>query len=108
MSAVFSNLLRNSAASIEQNGSGTIQVTTEDRQSEVVMKVLDDGKGIPQEKLAHLFDPAFHVEGSRISTTNWGLFISRSIITEHGGQIEIASVEGKGTTATISLPVPNR
>ena len=41
---------------------------------------------------------------SRVSTTNWGLFVSRSIIAEHGGQIEIDSVEGKGTTARILMP----
>ncbi len=34
-----------------------------------------------------------------------GLFVSRSIIAEHGGRIEIASIEGRGTTASIMLPV---
>ena len=69
------------------------------------MKVLDNGKGIPHERLVHLFDPVFHVEGGRVSTTNWGLFISRSIISEHGGHIDIESAEGKGTMASISLPM---
>ena len=72
--------------------------------SEVVLEIKDDGRGIPSDRLAHLFDPSFRVEGSRVST-NWGLFTSRSIVADHGGQIEIASTEGLGTTAKISLPI---
>ncbi len=102
MSAVFSNLLRNSAASMDDKG--TIQVTSDKRGDEVFLEVRDDGKGIPEERLPHLFDPSFRMEGSRVSTS-WGLFVSRSIIAEHGGRIEIASTEGRGTTASIMLPV---
>jgi two-component system NtrC family sensor kinase len=103
MSAVFSNLLRNSAESIEKKG--TIQIVSDKRGGEVVLEVRDDGRGIAKERLSRLFDPSFRIEGTRVSTTNWGLFISRSIITEHGGQIEIDSTEGRGTTARISLPI---
>jgi signal transduction histidine kinase len=105
MSAVFSNLLRNSAASIERDG--LIRVTSAFRGDEVILEVKDNGRGISRERLPRLFDPAFQVEGSRISTTNWGLFVSRSIVTDHGGRIEIDSTEGQGTTATISLPLQN-
>jgi signal transduction histidine kinase len=38
--------------------------------------------------------------------TSWGLFVSRSIISEHGGQLEISSAVGRGTTAKIVLPLP--
>jgi signal transduction histidine kinase len=102
MSAVFSNLLRNSAASMEKKG--TIRVSSNRRGSEVVLEVQDDGQGIPSDRMAHLFDPAFRVEGGRVAATNWGLFISRSIISEHGGRIEIESAEGRGTSARIYLP----
>lgn len=104
ISAVFSNLLRNSAQSME--GKGTIRIQTDKKGSEVVLEIKDDGRGIPSHRLAHLFDPSFRVEGSRVST-NWGLFISRSIVADHGGQIEISSTEGLGTTAKISLPIHN-
>ena len=103
MSAVFANLLRNSADSMDRRG--TIQITSDQQGSEVVLEVRDDGRGIAPERLSRLFDPTFRVEGQRVSTTNWGLFISRSIIAEHGGQIEIDSAEGRGTTARISLPI---
>jgi signal transduction histidine kinase len=103
MSAVFSNLLRNAAASIE--GDGTIRVTSTHRGSDIILEVRDNGIGIPPDRLPHLFDPSFRVEGRRVSTSNWGLFISRSIVTEHGGRLEIDSVEGRGTTARMVLPV---
>ena len=102
LSAVFSNLLRNAAVAIE--GKGMIQVTTDVHGAEVILEVRDNGKGIAADRLPNLFQPAFQVTSSRVSTTNWGLFVSRSIIAEHGGQIEIDSVEGKGTTARILMP----
>ena len=103
MSAVFTNLLRNAANSMDRRG--TIQITSDRRGSEIVLEVRDDGRGISPDRLSLLFDPTFRVEGQRVSTTNWGLFVSRSIVAEHGGQIEIESTEGRGTTARISLPI---
>lgn len=103
MSAVFSNLLRNSAASMERRG--RIRVVSERRGGDVVLEVRDDGRGIPRDQLPYLFDPSFRVEGSRVATTNWGLFISRSIIVDHGGRIDIVSEEGRGTTVRMSLPI---
>ena len=103
VSAVFSNLLRNAVAAIKDQG--TIRVISDTNNGEVVLEVRDSGIGISPDRLAHLFDPVFRVRGSRVSTTNWGLFVSRSIIAEHGGQIEIDSVEGKGTTARILIPI---
>jgi signal transduction histidine kinase len=103
LSAVFSNLLRNAAAAIET--AGTIQITSNRRGADVVLEVRDDGKGIPAERLSHLFDPGFRVQSGRVGTS-WGLFVSRSIISEHGGLLEISSAVGRGTTARIVLPLP--
>jgi signal transduction histidine kinase len=101
--AVFSNLLRNAASAIEN--AGTITVRSSQRRGSIVLEVEDDGRGIPADRLQHLFDLDFQVKGGIVSTTNWGLFVSRSIITEHGGQLEIESIEGKGTLARIRLPM---
>jgi signal transduction histidine kinase len=103
LSAVFANLLRNAADAIEEEG--TIQISGRHRGKEILLEVRDSGTGIPPDRLTHLFEPSFRVEGSRVSTSNWGLFISRSIIAEHGGRLEIESTEGQGTTAKIALPV---
>jgi signal transduction histidine kinase len=70
-----------------------------------VLEVQDDGKGISAERLSQLFDPAFRVQGGRVRA-GWGLFVSRTIITEHGGQLEISSTAGRGTIAKIVLPLP--
>ena len=103
LSAVFSNLLRNAAAAI--NEQGRIDISSDQRAGELVFRVADNGRGIPAKRLSRLFEPAFAVKGSTIATTNWGLFVSRGIIAQHGGNLEIDSTEGKGTTATISLPL---
>lgn len=103
LSAVFSNLLRNAVAAIAPGGHITIR--SGESHGAVVLEVQDDGRGIPPERLAHLFDPMFRVEKGRVGTS-WGLFVSRSIVSEHGGHLEIASTPGEGTTARILLPLP--
>lgn len=102
LSAVFSNLLRNAAAAIET--AGTIEITSDRRGAEVVLEVRDDGKGIPAERLSRLFDPGFRVQSGRVAAS-WGLFVARSIISDHGGLLEISSAVGRGTTAKIVLPL---
>ena len=101
--AVLSNLLRNAAAAIK--GTGRITVVTHDRGDEVEIEVRDDGRGIPKEQLDRLFEPTFHVEGTRVATKNWGLFVCRTIVNEHGGHLDVVSQLGAGTTARVSLPV---
>ena len=100
--AVLSNLLRNAAAAIDAKG--RITVVTHDRGGEVVIEVRDDGRGMPKEQLDRLFEPTFHVEGTRVATKNWGLFVCRNIVNEHGGQLAVESQAGVGTTARVSLP----
>jgi signal transduction histidine kinase len=58
------------------------------------------------EDLAGIFDPAFKVKERRMATANWGLFSSRQIVREHGGDIDIQSSPGQGTVVRIVLPVP--
>jgi signal transduction histidine kinase len=102
IAAVFSNLLRNAAAAMDQRGH--IRVSSSHRGKEVIFEVQDDGRGMPASQVRNLFNPSFQTEGPRVATTNWGLFVCRSIVTEHGGWIEIASKEGIGTTARVVLP----
>ncbi|MEE9179780.1 MAG: HAMP domain-containing sensor histidine kinase [Vicinamibacteria bacterium] len=103
ISAVLSNLLRNAAAAIDENGS--IEVSSACADDEVVIQIRDDGRGIPPEELESLFEPAFRVDKGRVATTNWSLFVSRSIMTEHGGRLDLESEPGAGTTATMRLPL---
>lgn len=102
LNLVFLNLLRNAAAAIEDRG--RILVNSEQREAEIVITVQDTGKGIPSGRLPHLFEPEFAIKGGRVSTSNWGLFGSRSVIVQHGGRIDIDSTEGKGTSVTVVFP----
>ena len=103
ISAVFSHLLRNAIQAIDEHG--TIQISSDSTSDEIIIEVRDNGVGIPAERLAHLFEPSFRNQDDRVATTNWGLFITRSIVVEHQGQLEIESEEGRGTTARIRLPL---
>jgi two-component system, NtrC family, sensor kinase len=100
--AVLCNLLSNSIQAL--NGEGRIAISTARRDSLLELRIEDNGCGIPAGQLAHIFDPRFQVADGRVSTGNWSLFTSRQYIKEHGGDIRIQSLEGKGTTVCLTLP----
>lgn len=77
----------------------------------VVAKVTDNGIGIPEEDLPHLFERFYRVEKSRnqdAGGTGLGLAIAKEIAEAHGGSIKVSSVSGKGTSVTLELPVECR
>jgi signal transduction histidine kinase len=102
--AVLANLVRNASSALDANEDGRIELVSLADPARVVVEVKDNGRGIEADRLKTLFEPAFRVDGGRVATTNWGLFISRSILSEHGGNLEIESSPGRGTTARVSLP----
>ena len=67
-----------------------------------VIEVMDNGPGIPANIRARLFDPFFT---TKKEGTGLGLSISQKIVRDHGGIITVTSVEGKGTTFQVSLPM---
>lgn len=69
------------------------------------MRVSDTGVGIPRGQMSKLFDPFF---STRPGGTGLGLSISQTIMQEHGGSIEIASHEGRGTTVLLNFPLEKR
>jgi signal transduction histidine kinase len=98
------NLLTNAAQAMGDRG-GTIRVSTQSRDGRVLLIVSDDGPGIPADVLPRIFDPFFTTkdvgEGSGL-----GLSIVHGIIERHGGQIDVDSKPGQGTTFTVSFPRP--
>jgi signal transduction histidine kinase len=100
--AVMCNVLSNSIQAL--HGEGRITVSTALRDSVLELKIEDNGRGIPAEQMAHIFDPRFQVADGRVSTGNWSLFTSRQYMKEHSGDIRIQSMEGKGTTVCLTLP----
>jgi signal transduction histidine kinase len=104
MSAVFLNLIQNAIDGSKESGTDVV-VATRHLQSAVEIVVEDRGRGMSSEELSGIFDPAFKVKERRVATANWGLFSSRQIVREHGGDIDIQSTLGQGTVVRIALPV---
>jgi signal transduction histidine kinase len=66
------------------------------------IQISDTGKGIPADRLSHLFEP---YQSSRPDGTGLGLATVKKIIDAHNGDISVVSEPGKGTCFTISLPL---
>ena len=101
LNQVFMHVLKNALAATEQGGTITI-LTSEDRDW-VFVQISDTGEGIPPDQLERIFDLDFQVADRRIKM-GFGLATDYRIIQEHQGEINVESLEGKGTTVTISLP----
>jgi D-alanine transaminase len=94
------NLLLNAQQAMLQGGQLTIQASAEN--SDVVLALIDTGKGMSAEVLAGAFRPFF---STRTGGTGLGLPTTRKIIEAHGGTIAAESEVGKGTRFTIRLPI---
>ena len=105
LSQVLINLLVNAGQAIKQNGHITISTRSviEEAQELVVIKITDDGCGIPPAHLETIFQP-FYTTKPVGEGTGLGLYISLTIIESLGGQIWVESKLNRGTTFTIQLP----
>ncbi len=100
---VLFNLLSN-AVGFSSPGQ-TVTLAALRRDTEVVFKVTDRGRGIPPEVLARVFDRfESHTAGSRHRGVGLGLSIVRAFMELHGGKVLIDSVPGEGTTVTCVFP----
>jgi len=97
---VFINLINNALDAMPNGGSINVKTVLQD--SRVVIRVEDNGPGMPEEIRSRIFDPFFTTKG--IQSTGLGLSISFGIISAHHGTISVDSAEGKGTAFTICLP----
>jgi len=99
---VLLNLLTNAAQAMSTPGNVLLRTYADEKW--VYAVVQDDGSGIPKEVLPKIFDPFFTTKPIG-EGTGLGLSISYKIIQQHGGQIKVASQQGKGTRFLISLPI---
>ncbi len=99
---VFVNLLVNAAQAIPERGVITIRTLV--REGEIVIQISDTGSGIPDDIKNKIFDPFFTTKAPG-KGTGLGLSISYDIIKKHGGQIELQSKIGEGTTFSVVLPL---
>ncbi len=103
---VVLNLLINAQQSIGSDG--IISVAVLNRPDRIEIKVGDSGCGIKQEHLNRIFDPFYSTKGvwgkSTVTGTGLGLSISQNIAREHGGILAVESIEGIGSTFTLTIP----
>jgi signal transduction histidine kinase len=102
LNQAFMTLLLNASESIE--GRGTIIITTGADADRVRISTADSGRGMPPERLEHVFDIGFSQKGIQMRM-HTGLANVYSIVKKHRGQIEVKSELNKGTTFEITLPV---
>lgn len=102
---VFINLIQNACQALPDAKRGLFVSTSWDEaMNNIVVKVKDEGVGIPSESLAQITDPFFTTKHD-LGGVGLGLSISSRIVEEHGGRVTFVSEIGKGTTAEIILPV---
>lgn len=100
---VILNMLQNAEDAIPEGG-GKITITTERSGLFIRISIHDTGSGIPPQYMDNIFEPFFTTKPA-VKGTGLGLSISYSIIKKHGGNIEVKSKPGEGTTFTIILPI---
>lgn len=99
---VVVNLINNSFDALPSGGKISIDACRQDK--EVVVEVIDDGIGIPEEKLERVFEPFFTTKPVGRGT-GLGLSVCYGFVQSWGGRMEVESQPGKGTTMRIHLPV---
>ncbi|HLW00945.1 MAG TPA: ATP-binding protein [Ktedonobacterales bacterium] len=109
---VFLNLFLNARDAMPQGGGLLIQTRIARVHDNImladkylVVRVRDDGEGIPEEIRQRVFEPFFSTKGARRGS-GLGLWVCQEIIRSHGGQMHINSKVGKGTTFLVGLPLP--
>jgi PAS domain S-box-containing protein len=104
MRQIISNLMSN-AVKYSPEGK-TIRINLEEKDNNLIFKIQDQGIGIPEADLKHLFEPFHRADNvGTISGTGLGLVITKESVELHGGTITVESTVGEGTTFTVTIPL---
>ena len=104
MRQVVRNLLDNALKFTSENG--RIDIAAEVNRDAVEVRVTDNGLGIPPESLPHIFERFYKVERSRRDEgSGLGLAIVKNIVQAYGGEVNVESSEGEGSTFAFTLPI---
>ncbi len=106
MQQVFLNIINNARDAMVQKGvrHGSLTIKSRLRENSIVVSFEDTGKGMSEDVVKRIFEPFFTTKGVG-EGTGLGLSISYGIIKEHGGNIGVSSVAGRGTTFTVEIPI---
>lgn len=108
MTLAFTNLIENAIKYNRTEGDGWVHVTLNADHQFFYLKVEDNGIGIPEEALEHIYERFYRVDKSHsreIGGTGLGLAITRSCILMHRGAIKVYSAVGEGTTFDVRIPL---
>lgn len=106
MVKVVYNLLAN-AFKFSDPQFGTVWIRLTSQEHNVVLEIEDNGIGISEDQIEHIFGRFYQVEGHlsrRYEGSGIGLALAKEIVTLHGGSIAVRSTVGKGSTFTVTLP----
>ena len=106
VNSVMKNILDN-AIKYSFNSSEPVKVSMENHKPYIIIRVQDNGVGIPEDELPYIFEPFYRVEKSRSKDTGGyglGLSLCKTVMEAHHGKIEIESSLGKGTTVSLFFP----
>jgi two-component system sporulation sensor kinase A len=96
---VFFNIIQNALDALDEKGSVTVELSASE--TTLNIHIIDDGCGIPEERLANIGEPFY---STKEKGTGLGLMTSFKIIENHKGKLKIESTVGEGTKVSISLP----
>jgi signal transduction histidine kinase len=96
------NLVRNAREAMEGQADARLVLAVERAPGEAVVRIADNGPGIPADRLERVFQPFVSTKGKGMGL---GLAICREIVEAHAGHLEVDSVEGRGTTFVLRLPL---
>jgi signal transduction histidine kinase len=102
LNRLFTNLLQNALEACNEEGKRVISVSEEVHEESIIVKVTDNGEGIPPEMESKIFIPNFTTKSSG---TGLGLAMSKTIIEQAKGKIWFETVVGSGTTFFVELPI---
>jgi len=104
---VLDSLLSNAVKFTPEGGTIVVRLRREDDQ--VILQVIDTGIGIPRDHQERIFDRFYQVDGSsrrRYGGMGLGLALVKEVIEAHGGTVAVESQVDKGSTFTVTLPIP--
>jgi len=104
--SVLKNVLDN-AVKYSFQGSEPVKISMVDHKPYIVLRIQDDGVGIPEDELPYIFEPFYRVDKSRSKDTGGyglGLGLCKTVMEAHQGKIEIESAPNKGTTVSLFFP----
>jgi two-component system NtrC family sensor kinase len=103
---VLMNLVSNAVQAMEPGDGGVLRIETKlsQNRNQVLIKVKDNGIGVPEENMPKLFEPFFTTK-KKGKGVGLGLSVAYGIIQEHGGSIRVESKVGEGSTFKVKIPI---